>query len=408
LSDFLWVIDLAFSTRLHHGGLLRYFNLSRELIARGHSVRFAVNVEDQREESVRWLESLKAEGVFTDFCELKLNREVPRWCRLATALLPLGLHEQAICPFVEDARDALTGAAMLFPADVVIVSSRALIFVAHNFRLRPCIADFSDSMTLFAWRELKASLGRRNLRGAVRRALDLIHFFFRERHAARRYPGSMVVSPVDKRIFDGFTDPGKIVCIANGVRVCAASAAPKIANQIVFSGVMNFPPNYEAALWFLDRVFPRVLATVPEALFVAAGAHPPEPLQARGSAHVRITGYVPDLGELIAQSALYVAPLISGSGFKNKVVEALANGTYVIGTSLAAEFLDPGLRDLLTIEDDPARMAGAICAFLRNPEVYAERLKRLRRVVTDEFSWSKKAAELADFARSVIGQKRAS
>jgi len=400
--NFLWVIDLAYSTRLHHGGLLRYFNLSRELIAQGHSVRFAVNFEDQREQAAEWLESLKAENALTDFCELKLDRSISPWRRAAALLLPFGFHERAIRPFVDDAMAALTAAARRFPCDIVIVSSRTLIFAAHNFRLRPCIADFSDSATLYAWRELKGSLRAGAARLSLRRALDLAHFFFRERHSARRYAAGIVVSPVDKRSFDRFTDPRKIACIANGVLSPGPAGVSKIPHQILFSGVMNFPPNYQAALWFLDHVFPRVRKVRPDLTFVIAGAHPPQPLLARASAHVQIPGFVPDLNQLISRSALYVAPLISGGGFKNKVVEAIANGTFVIGTSLAAEFLEPRIRALMSIHDDPREMADAICGFFARPAAYAERLEQLRRIVADEFSWPKKAAELAEFARSVI------
>jgi len=176
----------------------------------------------------------------------------------------------------------------------------------------------------------------------------------------------------------------------------------KNPHQIIFSGVMDFAPNFEGSLWFLDHVFPIVLKKLPQATFVIAGARPVPALAARAGPNVKITGFVEDLNAAIAQSALYVAPLVTGCGFKNKVVEAISNGTYVIGTRFAAEFLDPEIASLVTVRDNPAEMAEAICDYFANPAPYVEKLNRLRQTLIEQFSWEAKAAELAQIADSAI------
>jgi len=113
-----------------------------------------------------------------------------------------------------------------------------------------------------------------------------------------------------------------------------------MTGRLIFSGNMNFPPNYQAAIWFIDNVFPLVRKAHPEAHLVVAGANPvPELLQPAGD-YIRVTGYVAGMNDEIAASSLYVAPLITGGGFKNKVIEALGNRTYVAATPMALEFLD--------------------------------------------------------------------
>jgi glycosyltransferase involved in cell wall biosynthesis len=176
----------------------------------------------------------------------------------------------------------------------------------------------------------------------------------------------------------------------------------KVPNRLIFSGNMDFAPNYEAALWFLDRVFPLVRQQIPEARIAIVGPNPVAELRARANDHVEITGFAPDLNQEIACSALYIAPLITGSGFKNKIAEALANGTYVVGTSTAAEFLEPGIRKLLTIVDEPAHMAEAIVRFLRDPAQYDEATTRLCDTVRERFTWGQRAAELAGLAASLL------
>lgn len=403
LAAFLWIIDLNFATRLHHGGLLRYVNLSRELVTQGHSVTFAVYFEDDPEHGREWMESLRAQGVCTNHFELVIPPSLPRWRSLATLLLPFGLSNLAIRPFVRRSMIAIESGLQQYPADIVIVSSRQLLFAAHNLRNPPCIGDFADSFTLFFWRELANSLRLGEFRSAARNARELFRFFFLELYSSRKYAANILVSPVDKHVFDLIGKPEKNVCIMNGVRGGpGCDQVSKRLDQIVFSGAMSFAPNHDGAVWFLDKVFPAVLQRFPHLIFVIAGANPSETLLKRAGPNVKVLGYVPDLNLILAQSVLYVAPLITGSGFKNKVAEALANGTYVIGTSFAAEFLEPSMRELITVRDDPQEMADAICDFLSAPEVVNEKLGRLCQIVRERFSWSAKAAELARLADLLI------
>ena len=190
--------------------------------------------------------------------------------------------------------------------------------------------------------------------------------------------------------------------LLNGVRMPDhPHPIPKLPNRLIFSGNMDFPPNYEAALWFLKHVFPLVRQQIPEARIAIVGPNPVAELRAYASDHVEVTGFAPDLNLEIARSALYIAPLITGSGFKNKIAEALANGTYVIGTSMATEFLESSIRDLLIVANEPGQMADAIVRFLRNPAEYEERTARLRSTVREQFTWRQRASELAALASSL-------
>lgn len=147
----------------------------------------------------------------------------------------------------------------------------------------------------------------------------------------------------------------------------------------------KFQPNYQSALWFIEHVFPLVRRSGPCAQLIIAGACPVPELEAKQNPGIRVTGAVADLGAEIASSQLYVVPMVYGSGFKNKVVEALANGTFVAGTSLAFEFLDFDLRKLMLVGDTPADLAHEIVAFLNAPYVFEKRLEQARRLAMERF-----------------------
>jgi len=398
LSAFLWVIDLPFANRHHHGGLLRYFNLSRHLLAQGHSVTFAVRFDQDRDQASAWLESLREAGTFTDFCAIDIDPSLPRWHPAANLLLPFGVHGLLTRPFLNSVIAALNTLAERYNVDTVIVSSPQLLFAAHHFKARFLIGDFCDSLTLYRWRESRHALACGNFRKAITELWYCFHFLFQERYSSRDYTANIFVSEVDKRIFDRIGDPSRNFCITNGIQFPNKSGTPKKPLQLVFSGAMNFPPNFEAALWFLDHVFPLVLARQPNATIVIAGAMPDPRLAARADHNILIPGFVPDLNQVLAESALYVAPLVSGSGFKNKIVEAIVSGTFIVGTSFSVEFLPPEIRSLIEVRDDPTAMADAICEVLAHPEAFSDRLARLSGFIARDYSWPAKAAELARLA----------
>jgi glycosyltransferase involved in cell wall biosynthesis len=109
---------------------------------------------------------------------------------------------------------------------------------------------------------------------------------------------------------------------------------------------------------------------------------------------VTILGAVEDMHREIAKSAVYVAPLISGGGFKNKILEAIVSGTFVVASPTAVEFFDAAFRDLLLVADSPQLMAGHVAAVLADPGRYSARLEGLRRRVHEEFTWERRADEL--------------
>ena len=178
----------------------------------------------------------------------------------------------------------------------------------------------------------------------------------------------------------------------------------KTPGRLIFSGSMSFPPNHQAALWFIQRVMPTLEQARSEVQFVVAGQEPGNELCAAARRNVIVTGLVPDLGLEIAKSDLYVAPLISGSGFKNKIVEALANGTFVAATSIAVESLGERLQQLLLVADSADDLARKILQYLDDRERFHERLLEARQIVKTEFAWEHRADELADFCRETISE----
>lgn len=103
-------------------------------------------------------------------------------------------------------------------------------------------------------------------------------------------------------------------------------------------GSMNWQPNIEGINWFLHSVWPKIKTEIPQAQFHLAGRHFPDDFYSPDA--VVIHGEVEDAVSFMQSLDALVVPLLSGSGVRIKIVEALQLGVPLIATPLAVEGLD--------------------------------------------------------------------
>ena len=139
---------------------------------------------------------------------------------------------------------------------------------------------------------------------------------------------------------------------------------------IVFTGAFWRSENSEGAQWFMERVWPYLVRRCPDVRVRFAGSRPPEWLAGISSDRVEVTGYLPDLTEAYRGAAMVIAPLLRGAGLKFKVVQAVALGYPIVGTSVAAEGIASLFgREAVDVNDDPVDFAEAIIASLQHLDV---------------------------------------
>jgi len=383
---------------MRHGGNLRWLNFSRELLLRGHRVYFSINrhPHDALAAQRRYLEELRQQHFLSGVLELDYSLP-PTLSKLAHALVLPSLTNRCLRRHQTPVLSTIRAFIAHRYVDAILLSARPLLFTVPALSGElPVVIDWVDSFVLYNRRHLVRALTGGALRSLPAICRDLLAHSFQERYYTRQARASLAVSPVDRACIAGVSGVSdRVHALLNGTDArTAAAPPPKIANRLIFTGNMSFAPNHEAALWFIDHVLPRVLARRPDVRFVVAGRNPRPELAARASGNVEILGAVDDLGHEIARSALYVAPLISGGGFKNKVVEALSSGTYVVGTPMAVEFLPDSVKSSLLVGDEPEALAGQILRFFESPDAFAPELTRLRAMLQEDFTWARRTDQL--------------
>lgn len=406
----LWLASLDYHYGNAHGGNLRLLNYARQLVSRGHEVYFVVRkrATDDTVERTRCLNDLRRQNVITDYFEL--NYDHPRLRgKLGRLLFHPALTKLLLRQQRKPVADAIKEIIVNKQIDLCIFTSRDLLFVLPEIKKDvKTIVDWVDSLFLYHWRAARLDLKEYRLVPALKSLRFLAEAVIEERYYGRQSGVNLAVSPVDKRYLDSANGVShKNHVLMNGVETQKVEAREKTKNQIIFTGTMDFAPNYESAIWFIDNVFPLLLRR--NIKLIIAGANPVEELVARAGDGIEITGYVENLREEIARSQLYVAPLICGGGFKNKVVEAIASGTFVVGTSMAVEFLSPEARKHLIVADTAQEMAAAIVSYLQDPQKFAPKLEALKRILAEELTWENGARQLSEIAgglRLTVPSKR--
>ena len=107
------------------------------------------------------------------------------------------------------------------------------------------------------------------------------------------------------------------------------------SRDILFFGAMAREENYLSAIWFIEKVMPR-LADL-NLRFVVLGSNPPPCLKQYASDHVDITGFVESVTPYFERSMCLVAPLVLGAGIKVKILEGMSSGIPVLTNDIGIE-----------------------------------------------------------------------
>ena len=106
--------------------------------------------------------------------------------------------------------------------------------------------------------------------------------------------------------------------------------------NVLLTGSLNYGPNIEGVLWFLDNVWDLFIKSYSKNIHLTiAGAHPNEKLKRTASRfkNVNIIDTPDSMRDYFLNADVYIAAVFNGAGMKVKVAEALSFGVPVIGTS---------------------------------------------------------------------------
>lgn len=384
-------------------GSPRLFNLCR-----GLSQRHRLTLVTQSRSHERYqcfLDDPAAEGVFKDIVILP-NPPAPGWCgqqvhrlRQEAYFVTRYRSPEYYAEQCQKIRDMVVQGAI----DLLYVDGSSMAqYVMNTGPTRPAIIDLHDCGTLLISRTMHVQERwlRRLALYAETRSIARV-----ERSLSRVFRLIITNSRVDEAFFKTLDPSANTLTIGNGVdcEFFHPAHGGTDMSKLIFTGVMNYGPNEDAAIYFCDAILPLVQERHPYVQFWVVGKDPTEKVRVLAQrAGVHVAGGVPDIRPYLQTAGIFVCPIRYGAGIKNKLLAALAMQKAVVATRQSIEGLDLREDEDLLIADAPEQFAAKVMRLLEDP-AYAKRLgQNGQAFVAGKYSWESSAKLLEDTLRGVV------
>ena len=302
---------------------------------------------------------------------------------------PVDLLKSVVPGLREEVRRRLEGGAvdlcvadfLVGTANIVLPGPVPTLFFAHN--VEHLIWRRLARVETSPWRRPLLEVEWRKLRAA-------------EARACSRATLTVAVSEEDAALLAARAPAARVRAIPTGVDLSyfAPGTSREDDTSLVFMGSMDWLPNEDAVLHFLEAILPRVRGEVRNVSFTVVGRNPGPRLRAAAARDgIALTGRVEDIRPHVLRAAVFVVPLRVGGGTRLKIFEALAMGKAVVSTTVGAEGLPlvPGLHFVRA--DDPDEFAQAVVSLLRDPGLRRSLGLQGRRLVEERYGWPRVAEE---------------
>lgn len=212
-----------------------------------------------------------------------------------------------------------------------------------------------------------------------------------ERHLCSRMDRVLVCSADDERSLRGIGVKTPMQVVPNGVDLdyFSVTAPTQFAAELVFLGTMDYEPCERGVWYFCTEILPLLKSRLPQCRLTVVGKNPSERLLnlAREDGNVIFTGRVPDVRPLVQGAAVFIVPILSGSGTRLKILEAMAMGVPVVSTPIGAEGIDVRDGEDILLAATPQSFADAVLKLLGSAELRASLIRGGRKLVERQYGW---------------------
>ncbi len=170
---------------------------------------------------------------------------------------------------------------------------------------------------------------------------------------------------------------------------------------VLFLGKTNYPPNAEAIRVIVEELAPRAQAQNRDLVFVVVGG-PQSPDYSRVPQGLAFTGFVEDLQPLLQHASACIAPLLSGSGTRLKILEYAANAKPIVATNVAAEGLNFVNGKEIVLADDWDEFMRTLITLVDRKNDREQMARNAHRKVAAEYQWQAIAASYQQRLQELI------
>jgi len=195
------------------------------------------------------------------------------------------------------------------------------------------------------------------------------------------------ISPLDEKAFRemGFEKPILTIPTGLNLKEYRQTELPP-EPSVFFIGALDWLPNQEGLLWFLDQVSDQLREEIPGLQIHVAGRNAPKSFENLISKkEIIYHGEVENAKEFMSSYRVMIAPLFTGSGIRIKILEAMALGRPVVTTPIGIEGISARNNREVMISDNPEAFKKQIVKLIRNDILSQELAAAGRRLIRENF-----------------------
>ena len=168
--------------------------------------------------------------------------------------------------------------------------------------------------------------------------------------------------------------------------------------SLFFLGALDWPPNQEGLEWFFEHCWNDILEKCPDTeLFVAGRNAPSGFVKKLKLPNVNYLGEVKDAYEFMNEQAVMIAPVLSGSGMRIKVVEGMAMEKSIVTTTIGTEGIPTTSGENIILADTPEDFSKGVIRLLTDQQFHLQIGENARKFIEDKFDNRVIATNLIDF-----------
>lgn len=278
---------------------------------------------------------------------------------------------------------------------VVVFSSVMAQFVDKNLHPQ-MLVDFVD-VDSYKWNEYANKVSYPFSWLYKRESTYLLRY---ERSLALQAKHSFFVTELERKLFSGLAPEShfKTSSLNNGVDSDYFSSlidfpfpfeqSSQELIPIVFTGAMDYLPNIDAVIWFVNNVFVELAKIYSNIRFYIVGRNPSQLVLNLVSNQVLVTGTVEDVRPYLQHAAVVVAPLRIARGIQNKILEAMSMGRPVVASTVCVQGIKSNEGQDIISAETPTEFIEKIVFLIQNKEKAELIGISARATIKAEYSWS--------------------
>ncbi len=225
-----------------------------------------------------------------------------------------------------------------------------------------------------------------------------------EMKTVHQVDGLIAISPVDMLFFEknGFAQPGITIPVAVEPGNFQSRDVRLEEHTVFHIGSMDWRPNRDGVMWFLEYVWPLVIKNNANLRFVLAGKNIPEAFDQYAGSNVAIAGFVPDAASFMHANELMVVPLLSGGGMRVKIIEGMAAGKTIVSTSIGAEGINCTHGENILLADTAEEMAETILHCFRQKKEMQQIGEKARQFASENHNMENTIDNLIGFYNTFL------